>query len=369
MMAPRATTELAREQGRAKMVSIHSLTRHKRDEGVATGRIFICYRRGDSQAAAGRLYDQLLQHFNRDQLFMDVDAIEPGVDFVKSLDEQVANCTAFIAVIGPGWLTARSNNRKLRLHNPSDYVRVEIESALKRDVRVIPVLVDGASMPRSSDLPPSLQELARRNAKEIAHHRFAADCDDLARHIKCAIEVVITPSVPTRLVANYSVSQREAGAILSWPQILFSFKGRISRLQYLIGVIFVAAMVVAFSGAINVTVDLILQGEAAQSETVTKSELLKERLGAIILAISLLWPELALISKRLHDLELGWKVFLVIVVFDVAGVVFDLLDQTVNSNSINIFGLGLMFMLALVKGTEGPNKYGPDPLGIKPSTR
>ena len=69
-----------------------------------TGRIFINYRRGDDQAAAGRLYDRLLQHFDREQLFMDVDAIEPGVDFVKSLDEQVAACIAFIAVIGPRWL-------------------------------------------------------------------------------------------------------------------------------------------------------------------------------------------------------------------------------------------------------------------------
>src|SRR5262249_5525255 len=115
---------------------------------------------------------------------MDVDAIEPGVDFVKSLDEQLAACIAFIAVIGPRWLTARGNDGNPRLDNPKDYVRLEIEAALKRDIRVIPVLVDGASMPQPSDLPPSLQALARRNAVEIAHHRFVADCDDLARGIK-----------------------------------------------------------------------------------------------------------------------------------------------------------------------------------------
>jgi TIR domain len=116
---------------------------------------FRTLRRGDDQAAAGRLYDQLLQHFDPEQLFMDVDAIEPGVDFVKSLDEQVAACIAFIEVIGPRWLNARNNDGSPRLDNPTDYVRVEIESALKRDIRVIPVLVDGASMPRPSDLPPS----------------------------------------------------------------------------------------------------------------------------------------------------------------------------------------------------------------------
>ena len=123
-----------------------------------TGRIFISYRRGDDQAAAGRLYDRLLQHFDHEQLFMDVDAIEPGVDFVKSLDEQVAACIAFIAVIGPRWLNARNNDGNPRLESPTDYVRVEIESALKRDIRVIPALVDGASMPRlvrSSAVAPS----------------------------------------------------------------------------------------------------------------------------------------------------------------------------------------------------------------------
>src|SRR5262249_14848286 len=129
---------------------------------------------------------------------MDVDAIEPGVDFVKALDEQVAGCIAFIAVIGPRWLTARGNDGNPRLDNPADYVRLEIESALKRDIRVIPVLVDGASMPQSSDLPSSLQALARRHAVEIAHHRFVADCDDLARNIKRALGVATTPSPPVQ---------------------------------------------------------------------------------------------------------------------------------------------------------------------------
>src|SRR5215813_14874679 len=126
-------------------------------EDLVTGRIFISYRRGDDQAAVGRLYDKLLQHFDREELFMDVEAIEPGVDFVKSLDEQLAACIAFIAVIGPRWLTARGNDGNPRLDNATDYVRLEIEAALKRDIRVIPVLVDGASMPQPSDLPLSLR--------------------------------------------------------------------------------------------------------------------------------------------------------------------------------------------------------------------
>ena len=266
------------------------------------GRIFINYRRDDDQAAAGRLYDRLLQHFDREQLFMDIEAIEPGVDFVTSLDEQVAKCIAFIAVIGPRWLNARNNDGNPRLDNPTDYVRVEIESALKRDIRVIPVLVDGASMPRPSDLPPSLHALARRNAVEIAHHRFTADCDDLARHIKRALGVA-EPSAPAQLFVGTSVPQEEASAKLSWPQILFSFKGRLSRMQFLIGLISTLAFVAVLFVAITLTIEPFFQAAQYQTEDVTTTlpELLEHRL-LLVVVISSWWPALALVLKRLHDL-------------------------------------------------------------------
>src|SRR4029077_10551933 len=143
---------------------------------------------------------------------------------------------AFIAVIGPRWLTARDNDGNPRLDNPTDYVRLEIEAALKRDIRVIPVLVDGASMPRSSDLPSSLQALARRQAVEIAHHRFVADGDDLARNIKRALGVATTPSVQ-RFVSSSALPD-EVSAKPIWPQNIVSFKGRLSRIPFLIGLFF-----------------------------------------------------------------------------------------------------------------------------------
>src|SRR5262249_18922492 len=137
-------------------------------------------------------------------------------------DEQLAACIAFIAVIGPRWLTARGNDGNPRLDNPKDYVRLEIEAALKRDIRVIPVLVDGASMPQPSDLPPSLQALARRNAVEIAHHRFVADCDDLARGIKRALGVTTTPSAPAQHFISSPAPQEEASAKLQLaPNLVF----------------------------------------------------------------------------------------------------------------------------------------------------
>src|SRR5262245_7618004 len=187
------------------------------------GRIFINYRREISAAAAGRLSDRLTPHFDQGRLFMDIDGIEPGVDFVKALDDQVAQASAFITVIGPGWSDLKDAEGRRRLDQPNDYVRIEIEAALKRDIRVIPVLVDGAHMPRPCDLPSSLQALARRNAVEIAHHRFAADCDDLARGIKRAVGVAATPLAPAQPDIGSPAPSEEPSERLSWSQVLLSF--------------------------------------------------------------------------------------------------------------------------------------------------
>jgi uncharacterized membrane protein YhaH (DUF805 family) len=334
------------------------------EDGV-TSRIFINYRRSDSPGAAGRLYDRLQQHFERNQVFMDVDAIEPGIDFVKSLDEQVSTCGAFIAVIGPDWLATKTSDGRSRLHEPTDYVRVEIESALKRDIRVIPVLVDGAIMPRPSDLPPSIEALARRNAVEIAHHRFAADCDSLAGGIKRALGIAAEPSVPVQPVGSLSPQDRSARA-LSWIEVFFSFRGRISRKQFLLGLISILAVWLALIVAILVTADSIF-GNIQADDVAQKLELFKNRLFTI-LEIAAWWPTFALTLKRLHDLEHGWKTFLIFVACDVTVTALDLLGKDEASNQLLLFQVGILFMLAAIKGTTGPNKYGPDPLAKPPSS-
>ena len=150
------------------------------------GAIFISYRRDDSPHAAGRLYDHLAQSFSRDQLFMDIDAIEPGLDFLKVIKEKVSGCEVLLAVIGPKWSAVRNEDGTRRLNDPNDFVRLEIEAALERDVRVIPVLVDGAPIPKASELPETLQSLVRRNAIHIAHDRFAADATGLVAALKRA---------------------------------------------------------------------------------------------------------------------------------------------------------------------------------------
>src|SRR5215470_16448008 len=153
------------------------------------GGVFVSYRRQETSHLAGRLYDRLADRFGEGQVFIDVDAIELGVDFAEEISRAVAACKVLLAVIGPTWLSATDEQGRRRLDDPDDIVRLEIEAALARDVRVIPILVEGAVMPGRRDLPESLAGLARRNALFIRHESFRAD----AGRLVTAIERVLTP--------------------------------------------------------------------------------------------------------------------------------------------------------------------------------
>jgi hypothetical protein len=131
--------------------------------------IFISYRRDDTEGEAGRLFDDLVRSFDEDSVFMDVSDIRPGVDFRKEIDANVASCGVLLAVIGPNWITMTGATGGRRLDDPNDFVRLEIASALARDIAVIPVLVHDARMPRPEDLPENLRDLAYRNSVEITH--------------------------------------------------------------------------------------------------------------------------------------------------------------------------------------------------------
>lgn len=143
------------------------------------GGIFINYRREDSGSVAGRLYDRLVPRFRKGRVFMDVGSVQPGVDFAKVIDQAVGDCEVLLAVIGPRWLTVKDPHGQRRLDDVHDYVRLELASALARDVRVIPLLVDGTPMPNISDLPESIGALTRRNALPLRHEAFATDAGRL----------------------------------------------------------------------------------------------------------------------------------------------------------------------------------------------
>jgi hypothetical protein len=129
--------------------------------------IFISYRRDESAGYAGRIADGFAEHFGEDRVFRDIDSIEPGLDFAEAIERAVGSSEVLLAVIGRNWSTATDAAGQKRLENPDDYVRVEIAAALQRNIRVIPVLVQGASMPSADELPDDLAPLARRNAFEL----------------------------------------------------------------------------------------------------------------------------------------------------------------------------------------------------------
>lgn len=150
-------------------------------------RIFINYRRQDSEGYVGRLYDHLSRHFKPEDIFMDVDNIPPGADFVQVLEDAVNQCDIFLAVIGPYWLNMADESGNRRLDEWNDFVRIEISSALKNNKYIVPVLVGSARMPAPKDLPEEINGLARRNAFEISHQRFANDVTKLAEVILNAL--------------------------------------------------------------------------------------------------------------------------------------------------------------------------------------
>ncbi len=146
--------------------------------------IFISYRRDDSAGYAGRLYDRLIPRFGARRVFMDVEGIELGADFVTAIEEAVGSCRVLIVIVGDEWLTIQDAAGRRRLDDPHDFIRLETATALKRGIRVVPVLVGGALMPRAEELPDELKPLARRQAIEISHKQWDATTDELIRALE-----------------------------------------------------------------------------------------------------------------------------------------------------------------------------------------
>lgn len=142
--------------------------------------IFISYRRDDSRHAAGRLADDLSQAFGAGRIFRDIEGIDLGADFGQSLEKALGACSVMLVLIGPHWLSVQDSKRGgRRLDQADDWIRQEIVTALKRDVRVVPVLLEGAQLPDAAELPPDLQPLVRRQAMELSDVRWRGDLQRL----------------------------------------------------------------------------------------------------------------------------------------------------------------------------------------------
>jgi len=162
--------------------------------------IFISYRRDDAAGWAGRLSADLRSGLHGTPVFMDIDAIPPGVPWDDYIAQAVGSCDVLIALIGPHWLTVTDKAGRRRLDDPADLTRLEILAALQRNIRVIPALVGGAEMPAADELPDALKPLGRRQAYELADHRWNEDCARLVQVLKPIVHA--RTSVARRLVVG-----------------------------------------------------------------------------------------------------------------------------------------------------------------------
>lgn len=145
-------------------------------------RVFVNYRRSDASAHANLLYEWIRERYGEDRVFKDVDSIAPGLDFVEAIESAIDSSEVMLVVIGKGWVVDANGRR--RLEDVDDYVRMEVATALQRNIRVIPVLVEGAEMPSVADLPEPLATLTRRHAFELNNARSRADRDELLRRLE-----------------------------------------------------------------------------------------------------------------------------------------------------------------------------------------
>ena len=166
-------------------------------------------------------------------VFFDVEDIQPGLDFVDVLTNSVGGCDALVAVIGKRWMSSANENNLRRLDDPHDFVRIEIEAALERGVRVIPVLVDGAAMPKSKDLPDTLKKLSRKQGIEVSHTRFDSDVERLTRALSVIEKRLLKTAIPPETARTphglpkktLAATLQNVGILTPTVELLFSTKG------------------------------------------------------------------------------------------------------------------------------------------------
>jgi TIR domain len=170
-----------------------------RHRGQPGGRsIFISYRRGEAAGHAGHLYEALAERFGEDRVFLDIDVIRPGSDFASTISQALGDSQVLLVIIGPRWLEQVDRGGSRRLHQPNDPVRLELETALDRNINLIPLLVQSAKMPDREDLPPTLAGLADRQAFELSDRWWTSDMARLAAELESLMGASESPRSQVR---------------------------------------------------------------------------------------------------------------------------------------------------------------------------
>ena len=175
--------------------------------------IFISYREKDTAGETGRLADMLKQYFYEDQIFMDIDKIEPGVDFTDVINNSLNDCDVMLAVIGPNWAWRNSVTGKSRILDANDWVRQEIATALSRKIRVVPVLMDGGVLPSIEELPEDLHPLVNRQAYEISNKRWRYDTENLVAFLEKSVGI---PTRQTKVTTPVKTSSSSFGNLIKY---------------------------------------------------------------------------------------------------------------------------------------------------------
>ena len=368
--------------------------------------IILSYRREDTAWIAGRVHDRLKGHFGEDNVFMDIDSIPFGLDFREHIQDSLDRCDILVAIVGPRWATPDESGR-LRLTDETDWVRIEIEAALAKKIPVIPVLIDGAALPAPADLPEGLRNLAFRQAAPVDSARdFHPHMDRLIkamdklletnrgktktdekteeRRVKGTDNKTPPPLRDDKKVSVPDPSDGSAGkkkdprvtstattldpdgepkgkssraSLYQVGRLLFSTQGRLSRAPFWVVVIATYPLMMAAA-----------LGLAFLYEALSTTPL-RDMPAISLLAVFLwLWIIAAVGVKRLHDRDRpGHLIAAPIVLGSIIAVVIAAVYQ---SAAAILPGAGFVALLALVplgflKGTQGPNRYGPDPLAAK----
>jgi formylglycine-generating enzyme required for sulfatase activity len=154
------------------------------DRQAMSSKVFISYRRDDARWPAKQIYDAFIKVLSKEDVFIDINSIPPGADFVKTIKDWVEQCDFMLVIIGSGWIDAvDSKSGKRRLENPKDFVRIEVREGLKRGIPVVPVIFDRAPIPKASQLPNDLKKLTLRNAEFIEHCTVDSDVERLIRRL------------------------------------------------------------------------------------------------------------------------------------------------------------------------------------------
>jgi hypothetical protein len=239
-------------------------------------RVFISYRREDSRYQALRIYDAFVHAVPPDSVFMDVDSIAPGDDFVEILEGWVQQCEVLLALIGPRWLDSidpRTGSR--RLDNPEDFVRIEIRGALARKIPVVPILLDAAGMPTAAELPDDIKALRRRNAEFVDFRTFDADVQRLIKRLKIGKKIE-QPSEPPGPQAGGNGSGRTIAAVIAFVEQITAHRTAKRLLKVATAALLLVGMVYLVTGTrtyIDASARLVayFQSEASRQTAETRA--------------------------------------------------------------------------------------------------